>query len=385
MERPRLELADVVRACGDGLPIRARLTSEQRRALRDVARCRTAALGGHVERCGGCNHARIAYNSCRNRHCPKCCATQRAVWLSREAENLLPVEYHHVVFTLPAEVNRVGLLDPVAVYDALMTGAAETIRDVAADPKHLGAEVGLLLVLHTWGQALSYHPHVHGIATGGGLTPDGRWSSCRPGFFLPVRVLSRVFREKFLTRMREAFARGKLAAFADARAFEGWVQGLRTKDWVVYAKPPFGGPAVVLKYLARYVHRVAIGNSRLVSWDGGRVTFTYKDYADASRTKEMTLCGAEFVRRWVTHVLPRGFVKVRHYGLLANRHRESKLTACRRLLVAVGCGPVSWAVEPARVERCPVCGCDRWVVVERFDPVGPGTVWCGAVAGLDSS
>jgi len=305
--------------------------------------------------------------------------------VSREAENLLPVEYHHVVFTLPAEVNRVGLLNPVAVYDALLTGAAETIRDVAADPKHLGAEVGLLLVLHTWGQALSYHPHVHGIATGGGLAPDGRWSSCRPGFFLPVRVLSRVFRGKFLTRMREAFARGKLAGFADARAFEGWAQGLRAKDWVVYAKPPFGGPAVVLKYLARYTHRVAIGNSRLVRFDGERVTFRYKDYADASKTKEMTLGAAEFVRRWATHVLPRGFVKVRHYGLVANRHRSAKVAACRRLLVAAGCGPVSWAVEPVRVQRCPVCGCDRWVMVERFDPMGPGVVWCGSVAGVDSS
>jgi hypothetical protein len=305
--------------------------------------------------------------------------------VSREAENLLPLEYHHVVFTLPAEVNRVGLQNPVAVYDALLTGAAETVRDVAADPKHLGAEVGLLLVLHTWGRALGYHPHVHGIATGGGLTPDGRWSSCRPGFFLPVRVLSRVFRGKFLARMREAFARGKLAGFADARAFEGWAQGLRAKEWVVYAKPPFGGPAVVLKYLARYTHRVAIGNSRLVRFDGERVTFRYKDYAGAAKTKEMTLGAAEFVRRWAAHVLPRGFVKVRHYGLVANRHRSAKVAACRRLLVAAGCGPVSPAVEPVRVQRCPVCGCDRWVMVERFDPVGPGVAWCGSVAGVDSS
>ena len=191
MERPCLELADVVRACGPALPMRTRLTSEQRRALRDVERCRTAALGGHVERCAGCDHTRIAYNSCRNRHCPKCCASQQAAWLSREAANLLPVEYHHVVFTLPAEVNPIGLQNPTTVYDALMFAAAQTIREVAANPKHLGAEVGLLLVLHTWGQTLSYHPHVHGIATGGGLTPDRQWLSCRPGFFLPVRVLSR--------------------------------------------------------------------------------------------------------------------------------------------------------------------------------------------------
>ena len=350
-----------------------------------MARCRTAALGGHIERCGACDHARIAYNSCRNRHCPKCCAAQQAAWLSREAENLLPVEYHHVVFTLPAEVNPIGLHNPVAVYDALMSAAAQTIRAVAADPKHLGAEVGLLLVLHTWGQTLCYHPHVHGIATGGGLTPDGRWRSCRPGFFLPVRVLGRVFRGAFLARMRDAFARGKLAGFEDVRAFESWVRRLRAKEWVVYSKPPLGGPAVVLKYLARYTHRVAIGNSRLVRFDGERVTFRYKDYAGASKTKEMTLGAAEFVRRWATHVLPRGFVKVRHYGLVANRHRSAKVAACRRLLVAAGCGPVSWAVEPVRVQRCPVCGCDRWVVVERFDPVGPGVVWCGSVAGVDSS
>ena len=222
-------------------------TADQRRALRDVARCRTAALGGHVEGCGECGHTRVAYNSCRNRHCPKCCASQQATWLSREAENLLPVEYHHVVFTLPAEVNPIGLLNPVAVYDALLGAAAESIRTVAADPKHLGAEVGLLLVLHTWGQTLSYHPHAHGVVTGGGLTPDGRWRSCRPGFFLPVRALSRVFRAAFLARMRAVFERGKLAGFADPQAFEEWVRTLLAKDWVVYAKPPFGGPAVVLK------------------------------------------------------------------------------------------------------------------------------------------
>ena len=370
MERPTLELADVVRACGDTLPTRTRLTSDQRRALRDVARCRTAALGGHVERCDGCDHTRIAYNSCRNRHCPKCCATQQAAWLSREAENLLPVEYHHVVFTLPAEVNPIGLQNPVTVYDALMSAAAQTIRDVAANPKHLGAEVGLLLVLHTWGQTLSYHPHVHGIVTGGGLTPDDRWASCRPGFFLPVRVLSRLFRGKFLARMRDTFARGKLTGFEDVRAFESWVGRLQAKDWVVYSKPPFGGPAVVLKYLARYTHRVAIGNSRLVRFDGGRVTFAYKDYADASKSKEMTLEGVEFLRRWVQHVLPRGFVKIRHYGLLANRHRAAKLAACRRLLWASGVVAVACVPEPAvGPDPCPLCGAASWLVGDRFGPL----------------
>jgi hypothetical protein len=234
MERPRLELADIVRECSPALAATARLTSDQRRALRDVAQCRTAALGGHVQECAGCGHQRIAYNSCRNRHCPKCLAGQQAEWLSREADNLLPVDYHHVVFTLPAEVHPVGLVNPSVVYDALMGAAAETIRAVAADPKHLGARVGLLLVLHTWGQTLSYHPHVHGIVTGGGLscdrtgklnpTPD--WLSCRPGFFLPVRVLGRVFRGKFLARLSEAFAKGKLAGFDDAGAFARWSAGL---------------------------------------------------------------------------------------------------------------------------------------------------------------
>ena len=385
MDRPRLELADVVRVCGAALPARHPLTTEQRRALRDVERCRTATLGGHVERCGGCAYTRIAYNSCRNRHCPKCCATQQAAWLSREAENLLPVEYHHVVFTLPAEVNPIGLQNPATVYDALMSAAAQTIHEVAADPKHLGAEVGLLLVLHTWGQTLSYHPHVHGIATGGGLTPEGRWASCRPGFFLPVRVLSRVFRRTFLGRMREALASGKLAGFSNAAGFAGWVSGLEAKEWVVYSKPPFGGPAQVLKYLARYTHRVAIGNSRLVALEAGRVTFTYKDYADAARTTAMTLDGVEFLRRWVRHVLPRGFVKVRHYGLLANRHRAAKLAVCRVLLVSSRVVPVACVGEPAvRADPCPVCGAERWWIGERFGPVVGGAARVASVR-VDSS
>jgi hypothetical protein len=307
------------------------------------------------------------------------------VWLEREARNLLPVEYHHVVFTLPAEVNPIGLANPVTVYDALMGAAAEAIRTVAANPKHLGAEVGLLLVLHTWGQTLSYHPHAHGVVTGGGLTPDGRWRSCRPGFFLPVRVLSRVFRGAFLARMRDAFEDGTLAGFADREAFEAWMRGLQTKEWVVYSKPPFGGPAVVLKYLARYTHRVAISNARLVKLENGRVTFAYKDYADASQTKTMTLACEEFVRRWVRHVLPSGFVKIRHYGLLANRHREAKLAVCRRLLVASGIVPVSCAPAACRADPCPACGCAQWVVIERFGPVGSGVPVCRAVPRVDSS
>jgi hypothetical protein len=295
------------------------------------------------------------------------------------------VEYHHVVFTLPAQVNRIGLANPVSVYEALLGAAAEAIRVVAADPQHLGAEVGVLLVLHTWGQTLSYHPHAHAVVTGGGLTPEGRWRVCRPGFFVPVRVLSRVFRGLFLARMRAAFADGKLLGFADGCAFDSWVRALVAKDWVVYAKAPFGGPGVVLKYLARYTHRVAISRARLVKLESGHVTFTYKDYADDSRTKELTLSAVEFVRRWVQHVLPRRFVKIRHYGLLANRHWEAKLAVCRRLLLVAGCGVVSWVPEPVRVERCPVCGCELWVVLERFGPGQPGGPMCRSVARVDSS
>jgi hypothetical protein len=383
MDRPTIELADVVRGCGAALADRYPLTPGQRRALGDVARCRTAELGGHVEGCVGCGHRRVAYNSCRNRHCPKCLAGEQARWLGREAANLLPVEYHHVVFTLPAEVHPVGLLNPVAVYDALLSAAAATVREVAGNPKHLGAEVGLLLVLHTWGQTLSYHPHAHGIATGGGRTPDGRWRSCRPGFFLPVRVLSRVFRGAFLARLRAAFAAGKLVGFADPGAFEGWALPLSSKDGVVYSQPPFGGPAVVLKYRARYTHRVAIGNSRLRAFDGTRVTFTYKDYADASKPKVMTPDGVEFLRRWVQHVLPRGFVKIRHYGLLANRDREANLAGCRRELIAAGVGvpePVPVLVPAARPAVCPGCGSGRWAVVGRFGPYEPRPVgWAAGV------
>jgi hypothetical protein len=342
-------------------------------------------LGGHVRRCAGCEHEAVAYNSCRNRHCPKCCASQQATWLSREAQNLLPVEYHHVVFTLPAEVHRVGLLNPVAVYEALLGAAADALREVTANPKYLGAEVGVLLVLHTWGQKLTYHPHAHAVVSGGGLTPEGQWRSCRPGFFVPVRVLSRVFRRAFLDRMGAAMGRGKVLGFAAAGAFAAWARELLAKDWVVYSKPPFGGPAVVLKYLARYTHRVALANSRLVKLDGGRVTFQYKDYADASRSKELTLDAVEFLRRWVQHVLPRGFVKIRHYGLLANRHREAKLARCRVLLLAPGCAVVSWVAEPARPERCPVCGSEQWLVGAHFGPHDPVPVVCAALVRADSS
>jgi Putative transposase/Transposase zinc-binding domain len=395
-DRPALEVADVIRQYGPAFRARygRTVSREQRQALRDLAACRTAALGGHLDRCLDCGHDRPAYNSCRNRHCPKCQAAARARWLDRQAEHLLPVEYYHLVFTLPAELSDLVRANPAVLYDLLFRAAAGAVRDVAADPKRLGAMPGLLLVLHTWGQTLQHHPHVHGVVTGGGLSCDPRgvidaapdWVPCRPGFFLPVRVLSRVFRGQYLAGLRRAHARrrlrlaGKLAVLADRAAFHSFLRPLAAKDWVVYAKPPFGGPAQVLKYLARYTHRVAISNHRLRTLAGGRVTFAYKDSAAAGTAKEMTVDAVEFLRRFVQHVLPRGFVKVRHYGLLANRFRQDRLSWCRRLLVvAAVAGRLAGASagEPVRVgpaaERCcPRCGSRRLQCVPLPAGASPG-------------
>jgi hypothetical protein len=393
-QRPALEVADILRQHGAAFVAKSdgKLTSAQRKALRDLSVCRTAALGGHIQRCLDCGHERIAYNSCRNRHCPKCQALARARWLEREAELLLPVEYHHVVFTLPQEVAALALANPTVLYDALFQAASATLREVAANPKRLGAQLGVLMVLHTWGQNLHHHPHLHCVCTGGGLScnargvidKEPRWRSCRPGFFLPVRVLSRLFRGKYLARLRHAFDQGKLkfggrlAELADPKAFARWLTPLYKKEWVVYAKRPFGGPAQVLKYLARYTHRVAISNRRLVKGDNGQVTFRYKDYADASRHKTMTLSAEEFLRRFVQHVLPRGFVKIRHYGLLANRRRAECLHLSRRLLlplaaatdapaptVATEASPAdAWPIDKAKQPHCPHCGSCRLLRVE---------------------
>ena len=372
-ERPVLEVADIVRQHGADFQKRhaTHLGSGQRRFLRDVARCRTAVLGGHVERCGDCWQERIACN----RHCPKCQGAARARWLARETTFLLPVEYHHVVFTLPAELAGLMVANQRVLYGLLFRAARDTLLEVAADRYWLGAQPGILLVLHTWGQNLHYHPHVHGVVTGGGLSCDGAgrvveepdWRACRPGFLFPVRVLSRVFRGKFLAGLRQAHDRGelvwpaKLSALADASALERWLTPLYQKDWVVYAKPPFGGPAQVLKYLARYTHRVAISNQRLLSLENGQVTFRYKDYAEANRAKRLTLTADEFLRRLVFHVLPRGFVKIRHYGLLANRQRALRLEQARRLLVLVTMAcQFAPASAPARDQpACPFCGSVR--------------------------
>ncbi len=379
--RPRLEVADVIRRHGDEFQEKYRqiLTTGQRKALRDLMRCRTAALGGHIERCLDCEFERPAYNSCRNRHCPKCQAMSRAQWLDAQAEFLLPTDYYHVVFTLPAELSDLAKANPKVLYDLLFQSAAATIREVAANPKYLGAMPGLLLVLHTWGQTLQQH--VHGVVTGGGLSCDAagkiaaspRWLSCRPGFFLPVRVLSRVFRGKYLDALEQAHANGELRFFggltglADVVSFRRLLRRLYAKDWVVYAKAPFGGADRVLKYLARYTHRVAISNARLVELEAGGVRFKYKDYGDDHKRKTMTLDGVEFLRRFVTHVLPGGFVKVRHYGLLANRFREPRLADCRQLLAVanflascrIATANEAAKIEPVREQCCVKCGSKR--------------------------
>jgi hypothetical protein len=390
-ERPALEVAEVIRQHGEAFLYRhgSALSATQRKALRDLAACRTAALGGHVEHCLDCGHERIAYNSCRNRHCPKCQALARAHWLDQQAQHLLPVEYHHVVFTLPAQLSEIALANPAVLYDLLMRSAAATLREVAANPKRLGAAVGVLMVLHTWGQNLHHHPHVHGVVTGGGLSCDSagkidaspRWVACRPGFFLPVRVLSRVFRGKFLAGLGAAIDAGQLtvpAALVEPVARAAWYASLYATDWVVYAKHPFGGPERVLKYLARYTHRVAISNSRLLDVRDGQVTFRYQDYADAHRPKTMTLAADEFLRRFVQHVLPKSFVKVRHYGLLANAQREARLAVCRRLLLVANVAATlpsadTAPIEPAQARCCPHCGSTR-LIYRALTPVDPAAV-----------
>jgi len=307
--------------------------------LRAIASCRTRALGGHVSRCDSCGRLDISYNSCRNRHCPKCQASARNQWVADREQDLLPVEYFHVIFTVPKEIARIALENKAAVYRILFRASAETLQRIAADPKHLGAEIGFISVLHTWGQNLHLHPHVHCVVPGGGISNDGdRWVSCRPGFLLPVRVLGKVFRGKFLEQLKRAHRAGdldftgQLAGLEEWDAFRRYVEPLYHKNWVVYSKPPFGGPAHVLKYLSSYTHRVAISNGRLVRMENDSVIFKWKDYAHGSRRGLMTLTAVEFLRRFLLHILPRGFVRIRHYGLFANRCRAQKLRRCRELL-----------------------------------------------------
>ncbi|MBV8670441.1 MAG: IS91 family transposase [Candidatus Eremiobacteraeota bacterium] len=335
------EVADVFRRYGNAYRRQhgASLSTAQRQAMAAIESCRTAALGGHVERCDGCGHQRIAYNSCRNRNCPKCQGLARAQWLEDRQAELLDTPYFHVVFTVPEEIATIAFQNKVVVYDILFRAAAETLRTIAADPAHLGAEIGFLAVLHTWGQNLLHHPHLHCLVPGGGIAADGsRWIACRPGFFLPVRVLSRLFRGLFLHYLEKTFAAGKLNFLSAQRhlgepaAFRRHLAATRGTQWVVYAKRPFAGPRQVLEYVGRYTHRIAISNHRLLSIDEGKVRFRWKDYRHGNQQKSMTLDAGEFIRRFLIHVLPSGFQRIRYFGFLGNCHRARKLALCRELL-----------------------------------------------------
>ena len=372
MVRPALEVADIFRAHGPAWrhDQYAHLSLGQLKVISAIEQCRSAALGGHVLHCPACAHDEIAYNSCRNRHCPKCQASTARRWLEARQTELLPVDYYHVVFTLPAPISAIAYTNKAVIYRLLFEVAAETLRTIAADPKHLGARIGATLVLHTWGSALTHHPHVHGIVPGGGLLFDGeRWVACKPGFFLPVRVLSRLFRRRFLEKLDQVHRAGQLQFFGEyahlsnASAFADWFAPLRKCEWVVYAKRPFAGPAAVLAYLSRYTHRVATANSRLVALDERGVTFKWKDYrvAGATRHKIMTLATDEFMRRFLLHVLPSGFHRIRHYGLIANAGRRENLARARELLnVAPIVSTESKADVPAEAVTptfvCPDCG-----------------------------
>jgi Putative transposase/Transposase zinc-binding domain len=377
MNPRRPEMADIVRTHHNEFLARWNpvLSREQRKALRDIRDCRTAALGGRVQQCDRCGHRVILYNSCRNRHCPKCQATARARWLAQRETELLPVPYFHVVFTLPSQIGRLALQNPKLIYSILFRTAAATLLETASDPRLLGAHIGFLAVLHTWGQNLHLHPHLHCVVPGGGIALDGsRWIGCRKSsFFLPVRVLSHRFRKSFLRALRHAFRKGilrfhgELKALSDPGAFLALCDQAAAIDWVVHVKPPFGGPRRVLKYLARYTHRVAISNHRLRALQSGRVSFEWKDYAHRARRKLMTIDAIEFLRRFLLHVLPSGLVRIRQFGFLANRVRKSKLELCRTLLAAPlpaapsngDNGEVNENPQP-----CPICKLGRLLLVE---------------------
>lgn len=340
--------------------------------MRAIEVCRTSVLGGHAEKCGQCDYTRISYSSCRNRHCPKCQNTERARWLQSRQEELLPVEYFHVVFTLPEQMARIAFYNQEVVYGILFRAAADTLLAVARNPKHLGCEIGFFGILHTWGQNLLHHPHVHFVVPGGGIGPDLEWIACRPGFFLPVRVLSRLFRRLFLQALREAFRHhklrfcGEIDALANPAAFQRYLAPLEKADWVVYSKKPFGGAQKVLDYLGRYTHRVAISNNRILDISNGRVRFRWKDYRAQSKHKSrtLTLPAGEFIRRFLIHILPPGFQRIRYFGFMANRFRQEKLALCRRLLASpvtqlLPCPArpreLSATPDPISPHRCPQC------------------------------
>jgi hypothetical protein len=376
MKRPAVEVADILRVQGQSFLERYRSSFDfqQLKAFRAIQNCRTAALGGHLDACPQCGYQAISYNSCRNRHCPKCQAQARERWLAAREQELLPTSYFHVVFTVPHELNLLAQDNPRLFYHLLFTASAATLLEVAADPKHLGAQIGILSILHTWGQNLLAHLHIHCVVPAGGIALDRtRWVHPRYPFFLPVKVLSRVFRGKFIAGLKRLYRHKKLrcagpcAPLADEKPFRQWLRCLHRQDWVVYAKPAFGGPRQVLRYLGRYTHRVAISNHRLLFFDGERVTFRWKDYAHGSQQRKMTLAATEFLRRFFLHVLPKGFVRIRHFGLLANRFRASRLQLCRQLLASDPL-PTQPAPEPTAhtsIWHCPYCG-TVMIVIQLF-------------------
>jgi hypothetical protein len=390
VERPKLEVADIFRRYGAAFRAEREtsLSSAQRRVMQAMTACRTAALGGHVEACERCEHRRIAYNSCRNRHCPKCQSLARAAWIEARQSELLDVEYFHVVFTLPEQIAAIAYQNKAVVYDLLFAATAETLRTLAADPRHLGAELGFFAVLHTWGQNLLHHPHLHCVVPGGGLSADGqRWVACRRGFFLPVRVLSRFFRRRFLELLEAACDAQRLEFFSaleplrERAAFRAYLEPVRRQEWVVYAKPPFAGPEQVLDYVGRYTHRVAISNHRLLDIEAGNVTFRWKDYRHGHANKTMTLAAGEFIRRFLLHVLPSGLKRIRYYGFLGNRHRQEKLARCRQLLKMPPPVPAPPEASVSRdyrdrletltglsLHRCPRCQHGRMRIVEALAP-----------------
>jgi hypothetical protein len=385
MDRPKLEVADIFRRYGAAYreKHRASMSTAQRRVMSAIEMCRTAALGGQIEQCNACGQQRICYRSCRNRHCPKCQSLARAEWIEHRQTELLNCEYFHVVFTVPDKIAAIAYQNKEVVYNILFQATAETLRTIAADPKHLGAEIGFFAVLHSWGSALLHHPHLHCVVPGGGISPDGtRWIPCKPGFFLHVRVLSLLFRRLFMERLQIAFDSGKLQflnaseRLRDRRAFVRYLEPLKKVKWVVYAKRPFAGPEQVLDYVGRYTHRIAISNNRLLDIEGGQVSFRYKDYRDQSQQKTMTLSAEEFIRRFLLHALPQGFHRIRYYGFLGNRNRQEKLALCRQLL---GMAPPMVQQQRPEVQDyreryeeltgvslrvCPVCRRGQMVLVE---------------------
>lgn len=388
MDYPKLAVAEVFRRYGTAYRQAhdASLSLGQRRVMTAIEMCRTAALGGHVERCDACGHQRIFYNSCRNRHCPKCQALARADWIEDRLAEILETQYFHLVFTVPEEIAALAYQNKRVVYGILFRAMAKTLRTIASDPKHLGAELGFFAVLHTWGQTLMLHPHLHCVIPGGGLSPDGRrWIPCRKDFFLPVRVLSRLFRRLFLEYLQAAFNSGELQFLSalqqleQEQVFARYLAPLRNIDWCVYAKRPFAGPQQVLDYVGRYTHRVAISNNRLLNIDNDQVSFSWKDYRDNTQQKTMTLSAAEFIRRFLLHVLPDGFQRIRYYGFLSNRYRQQKLAQCRQLLGMASAEEPPCDSQPARdyrdryqeltgssLRECPACHLGRMVLLETF-------------------